>query len=79
LALVLVKHDISGEVVEIPEEQLAHPILGPHYKRVRRNAAGKIYAWNEADPDAQQDSTDNKAEASADKKAVVKADKKADN
>lgn len=51
MALVLVKHDISGEVVELPEEQLAHPVLGPHYKRVRRNAAGKVYAWNEQDPD----------------------------
>ncbi len=51
MALVLVKHDISGEVVEIDEIHLAHPILGPHYKRVRRNAAGKVYAWNESDPD----------------------------
>lgn len=72
MALVLVKHDISGEVVEIDEIHLAHPVLGPHYKRVRRNAAGKIYAWNETDPDAEKESTDKKADA---KKAD---DKKAD-
>ena len=55
MALVLVKHDISGEVVEIPEEQLAHPILGPHYKRVRVNANGKVYAWNAKDPDTDEE------------------------
>lgn len=60
MALVLVKHDISGEVVEIDEIHLAHPVLGPHYKRVRRNAAGKIYAWNESDPDAKDESSTNK-------------------
>lgn len=51
MALVLVKHEISGQVVEIDEVHLAHPVLGPLYKRVRRNANGKVYAWNEKDPD----------------------------
>lgn len=68
MALVLVKHDISGEVVEIDEIHLAHPVLGPHYKRVRRNAAGKIYAWNEADPDAEKDESAPKDAKSASKK-----------
>jgi hypothetical protein len=58
MALVLVKHDISGEVVEIDEIHLAHPVLGPHYKRVRRNAAGKVYAWNETDPDKVDEDAD---------------------
>lgn len=67
MALVLVKHDISGQVVELPEEQLAHPVLGPHYTRVRRNAAGKIYAWNEKDPDAvEADQKEAKATAKKD-------------
>ncbi len=61
MALVLVEHDISGQVVEIEEHQLAHPILGPHYKRVRVNAAGKVYAWNAKDPDADDADTEVKA------------------
>lgn len=44
MALVLVQHDISGQVVEIDEIHLAHPVLGPHYKRVRVNEDGKVYA-----------------------------------
>lgn len=55
MALVLVQHDISGVVVELDEAQLAHPILGPHYKRVRVNANGKVYAWNSKDPDTDSD------------------------
>lgn len=52
MALVLVQHDISGQIVEIDEIHLAHPVLGPHYKRVRVNANGKVYAWNaKDDPD----------------------------
>jgi hypothetical protein len=55
MAKVLVQHDISGQVVELDEIQLAHPVLGPHYKRVRVNANGKVYAWNAKDPDADED------------------------
>lgn len=55
MALVLVQHDISGAIVEIDEIHLAHPVLGPHYKRVRTNANGKVYAWNAKDPDTNQD------------------------
>lgn len=64
MALVLVQHDISHEVVEIDEIHLAHPVLGPHYKRVRVNAAGKVYAWGAKDPDAEVEShgSDNKSD-----------------
>lgn len=70
MALVLVKHEISGQVVEIDEIHLAHPILGPLYKRVRKNANGKIYAWNEKDPD-----TVVEAEESQDSKTDKKDEK----
>lgn len=55
MAKVLVKHTISGQVVEIEDYQLAHPHFAPQYKRVRVSASGKIYAWNESDPDANED------------------------
>jgi hypothetical protein len=35
MALVLVKHDISGVVVELDERHLAHPVLGQHYHIVK--------------------------------------------
>ena len=64
MALVLVQHDISHEVVEIDDIHLAHPVLGPHYKRVRVNANGKVYAWGAKDPDAEAEShdSDNKSD-----------------
>lgn len=71
MALVLVKHEISGQVVEIDEVHLAHPVLGPLYKRVRRNANGKVYAWNEKDPDTvveEKEPQDTKTETKKDEK-----------
>ena len=81
MALVLVRNTVSDKVAEIPEEQLAHPWFGPIHKRVRVNAAGKIYAWNEADPDAPKadDSEETKTadkKASADSAATAKKDDK---
>lgn len=43
MTLVLVQHAISGQIVELDEVHLAHPVLGPHYRRVRVNANGKVY------------------------------------
>lgn len=40
---ILVQHDISQQIVEIEEVHLAHPVLGPHYKRVRVDENGKVY------------------------------------
>lgn len=37
MALVLVRHEISGVTVEIDERHLAHPVLGPLYKVVSKN------------------------------------------
>lgn len=55
MALVLVQHDISKQIVEIDEIHLAHPILGPHYKRVRVNENGKVFALNPTDADEESD------------------------
>ncbi len=41
MALVLVWHDISNEVVELEERHLAHPVLGQHYHIVKTNDDGK--------------------------------------
>ena len=62
MALVLVQHDISGQVVELEETQLAHPLLGPHYTRVRVNANGKVYVLGSKDPDADAENTEKKDE-----------------
>lgn len=71
MALVYVKHEVSGQVVEIDEIHLAHPVLGPLYKRVRVNAAGKVYAWNEKDPDTVDEETETQ-----DAKTETKKDEK---
>lgn len=43
MAMVLVWHDVSEQIVEIDERHLAHPILGPHYHIARVNKEGKPY------------------------------------
>lgn len=37
MGMVLVRHEISGQTVEIDERHLAHPVLGPLYKVVKVN------------------------------------------
>lgn len=51
MALILVQHDISGQIVELEEVQLAHPVLGPHYKPVRVNEDGKVYVLKPVAPE----------------------------
>ncbi len=60
MALVLVQHDISGQIVELDEIHLAHPVLGPHYKRVRVNKNGKVFVLDPLVPDLgdEDDETD---------------------
>ncbi len=58
MALVLVQHDISKQIVEIDEAHLAHPVLGPHYKRVRVNEDGKVYVLQPGEVDAPADDSD---------------------
>ncbi len=55
MALVLVQHDISGQIVELDEVHLAHPVLGPHYKRVRVNKNGKVFVLDPLVPDVDFD------------------------
>lgn len=58
MALILVQHDISGVIVELDEVQLAHPVLGPHYKPVRVNENGKVYALKPDVSDADEKKED---------------------
>jgi hypothetical protein len=57
MALIWVQHDISGVILELDEVQLAHPVLGPHYKPVRVNPEnGKVYVLKpDADAEKKED------------------------
>lgn len=62
MAVILVQHQVSQQIVEIDEIHLAHPVLGPLYKPVRVNDSGKPYVLNPVDDDEPEDTGDDLVE-----------------